>query len=205
MTAARVARNDVRLRFSAFRLTRTSSDTSESVGIDSELLGVGPGEPAFGLAEFGVVEQAALAAAQSHPLFSLLDQPAPGQLGLAPGSGPLSRGGPANDQHLMGHVDPPSAARFLGRYEKTILDESRQHLLEPGGIIGLGLQAFDIALPARIGQSLAELNETQENAPRDPLLLGRQLCQVRIGLGRDGNGQTTPAIAADCLVRGPGQ
>ena len=121
------------------------------------------------------------------------------------GLDPLARRRPADDQHLVGDVHPQPSRLVGAGGQQAVGDQDVGARRRKRRGRRSGAEVVDAELAAGVGAALAELDQTQEDPPGDPLLIGRQGGEGGVGLGGHRHGQAATAVVAEGVVRGTGQ
>ena len=130
-----------------------------------QAIGLGYGQPAGSQQTFG-------AGSGVDPFLGLLLQFAADFLGFARFFDPALKLGPAMDQRLVGDVGPPSARLEISdQSDEAVAGQRVQDRLETDRIVTRA-ELCDRLLTPRVGSALTELNQAEENAPRDLDLTG---------------------------------
>ena len=178
---------------------------------------VGTGQPALRFQQFDLVEQAAAAPAQPYPLGGLGLQPPSRLLRFAPLRQPFLKRRPASDERFVGDVHQgrrrtkderrrlviaggrslvlrlPSfvSHRRAAQRQQAVADQMLQDAIKFAGVIAGGAQGRYRLLAAGVGSPFAELDQAQEDAASQRLLIACEGSQG--GVGAAGHGHLQPA------------
>ena len=120
---------------------------------------------------------------------------------------PAPHGRPRGDERLVGQVDRAGLAFLLvaAQGQQALAGQVHEGLVEQLRILGRGPQRRHRLLAACVVPTLAQLHLTQEDAPGDQPLGGRERCQRGVGPGRERNSQAAAPVHAEHVVGGAGE